>query len=72
MKNKLYFLKCCECNKDIVIYSDSPNKGFTCNNCTPKNCAARNGIDEAFETDLYDEYPRVILNFIKWIKEKNK
>lgn len=70
MNNRLYFLKCNDCNKEIAIYSDSANKYFTCNNCIPKNCAARNGIDEAFETDLYDEYPKVILNFIKWLKEK--
>lgn len=68
MKKKLYFLKCDECNKDIAIYSDSPNKGFTCNSCIPKNCAARNGIEETFETDLYDEHPKFILNFIKYIK----
>lgn len=54
----IFLTKCGSCGKRIAVMVESDDKvhgGYTCNNCVPKNSSMRNGIDEAFETDLFDE-----------------
>lgn len=51
-------LKCCYCNKDIVIEIPEKRKDlityniFSCNNCIPEYSRARNGIDEVPYTEI--------------------
>lgn len=60
MDNKQIFLtKCYCCGKRIAVMVDKNrfcNGAYSCNNCVPENSCARNGIDEACETDLFDKY----------------
>lgn len=59
MKNKEIFLtKCSHCGKRIAVKVDSDkciHNVYTCNECVPKTSCCRNGIEEAIETDLFDE-----------------
>lgn len=56
---EIFLTKCCYCNKRIAVkvFKDGfTHNTYSCNQCVPKDNCARNGIDEALETDLYDEY----------------
>jgi hypothetical protein len=58
MDKQIFLTKCCSCGKRIAVLTETShfNHGmYDCNNCTPKFSSARNGIDETFETDLFDE-----------------
>lgn len=55
---KSIFLTYCNCGKRIAIYTDinSHVHGvYSCNDCCPKDSSARDGFNEAIETDMYDE-----------------
>ncbi|MBS4894031.1 MAG: hypothetical protein KHZ90_09710 [Veillonella parvula] len=68
--NCLHFVRCYECNKDIVIYSVKPtNDVYTCSKCISPRSTIRNGIDEAYETNICDKYNYKDLINIKNFKE---
>lgn len=56
---KIFLTKCYQCEKRIAVKVDKEkfkHGVYTCNDCVPKNYSSRNGIDEALETDLFDEF----------------
>lgn len=56
---KIFLTKCYQCGKRVAVKVNKKNFKhyiYTCNDCVPKNCSSRNGIDEALETDLFDEF----------------
>lgn len=58
-KKQIFLTKCRDCGKRIAILTETKyfhHNMYPCNKCCPKNSCARNGIDEPFETDLFDEY----------------
>lgn len=59
---EIFLTKCYECNKRIAILTEKEfhkHECYTCNDCVPKNSASRNGIDEAYETDMFDEIKNI-------------
>lgn len=58
MEKQIFLTKCAYCGKRIAVLV-SPNNfahgAYSCNGCVPKDTSLRNGIDEALETDLFDE-----------------
>lgn len=58
MEKQIFLTKCSHCKKRIAVLVEKEyfvHGVYSCNNCTPKNSSIRNGIDEAMETDLFDE-----------------
>lgn len=48
---------CCYCRKDITVKAPEycKNDFFSCNNCVPKESAARDGINEPIYTEISKE-----------------
>lgn len=59
MGKEKFLTKCPYCKKRIAVLVDKErfvHGSYSCNDCVPKFSSARNGIDEAIETDLFDEF----------------
>lgn len=57
-KDKIFLTICNNCKKRIAVKVSEDrfcHGVYTCNDCVPKTSSIRNGIDEAIETDLFDE-----------------
>lgn len=58
MNKEIFLTKCYNCGKRIAILTEKEfhkHNVYDCNDCTPKNSGLRNGIDQSYETDLFDE-----------------
>lgn len=58
----LFKTHCHCCSKKIIIFTENRyhNHGaYSCNDCIPKDCGFRNGVDEAFETDIIDKFKKI-------------
>lgn len=58
MDEEIFLTKCYRCGKRIAVKVPKckcSHGAYSCNDCVPKNNGVRNGIEEALETDLFDE-----------------
>lgn len=55
-----YSTNCIYCNKGIVVETKLKKKIYSCNSCISEDSAARNGIDEAYETEVKVEKNEVV------------